>query len=503
MDYNNMLEDYIRYMNRHWEEELSIEELGRVHSFKGEYISYLFECCYKERLDHYVKMVKESNGETVYPEVRQWEEERIRMELRWQDDMVLLAAPLVDHEADKYAPIETAVDHYLENKEIVTLWWHDEEYSAHYMKGQIREKGTDFLEESSLIRIPANKYQVFSMEIEEDLAETMKSLIAYVYLSWIPENERKVDQQGYHYECIEGSRVCYFLALLEEEKVDPSDKIYGVETWTEYINENIYGNLTTTSLAKKFGYSPTHFKRVFRMYYQMTVSDYIRKKRMDIIINEIRNGMDYLEAAVLFGYKTYTGFSKAFKKEFHMSPAVFGKGSFEVIDLADYYENNKNILHVSIVELNPINMFGHTVFPSKGSEVDIPAQINYWLGKDFPCLHNTRFSCNREYREDKIALWYQEPETGDIEYILGPVVESFEDDIPEEMIKVTLEGGKYAIFETDKMSDENDVAETLRMYARCVFFGWVKEYRNRVDLSRITFERYVNQKIYMYVPVNY
>lgn len=279
--------------------------------------------------------------------------------------------------------------------------------------------------------------------------------------------------------------------------------VYGVDTWAEYIDDHIFEDLTTTSLAHTFGYSPTHFKRVFRMYYQMTVSDYIRKKRMFIVRDAIRDGMDYLEAAELFGYKTYSGYANAFKKEFNMSPAVFGKGTFEVVNLRDYYKDNKHILKVCIVDLKPIRMIGHSVFPSKGSEVDIPAQIDYWLGRDFPCLKNTRYSCNIERREDKIALWYQEDEAGDIEYILGPVVEDFNEDIPKEMTKVTLEGGKYAIFETDKMSDEKNVAETLRMYVRCVFYGWIKEHRERVDLSRITFERYVNQKIYLYVPVKY
>lgn len=129
--------------------------------------------------------------------------------------------------------------------------------------------------------------------------------------------------------------------------------------------------------------------------------------------------------------------------------------------------------------------------------------MNYWRGRAFPCLENTRFSSNVERREDKIALWYHEPESKNIDYILGPVVQEFPDKIPEKMIKVTLEEGKYAIFETDKISDERDITETLRMYIRCIFYGWVKEYRDRVDLKRITFERYVDCKIYFYVPVNH
>ena len=69
------------------------------------------------------------------------------------------------------------------------------------------------------------------------------------------------------------------------------------------------------------------------------------------------------------------------------------------------------------------------------------------------------------------------------------------------MIPVTIDGGKYAIFETDRQSDKENVSDTIRMYSRCVFFGWVKEHRERVDLMRFTFERYIDNKIYMYVPI--
>lgn len=186
-----------------------------------------------------------------------------------------------------------------------------------------------------------------------------------------------------------------------------------------------------------------------------------------------------------------------------MTPAAYSNSVFEVVDLARYYKEYKERLNVTFLERKETKMIGQSVLIGKGDDADIPAQVCYWLDKDFPCLENTRFSCNKERREEKIALWYHVPEGEDIEYILGPVVEEFDDDIPSEMIKVVIAGGKYAMFETEKESDKENVAETLRMYTRCAYYGWIKEYRERVDLSRITFERYVDNKIYLYVPVLY
>ena len=146
-------------------------------------------------------------------------------------------------------------------------------------------------------------------------------------------------------------------------------------------------------------------------------------------------------------------------------------------------------------------MIGHSVIEADGGDADLPAQVCYWLDKDFPCLENTRFSCNKERREEKIALWFHISEKENVDYILGPVVDDFEDDIPEEMIPVTVKGGKYAMFESNKPSDKDDLAETLRMFTRCAFYGWIKEHEDMVDLTRITFERYIDNKIYLYVPI--
>lgn len=286
-------------------------------------------------------------------------------------------------------------------------------------------------------------------------------------------------------------------------KLANNETIYSVDSWTKYIDDHITSNLTTLSLSNTFHYSETHFRRIFRYYYKMTVSDYIRKRRLQAAAERIRSGASCKEAATTYHFKTYAGFTRAFQKEFGMTPTAYSNSSFEVVDLARYYKEYKGCLHITYLERKETKMIGQSILRGKGPDADIPAQVSYWLDKDFPCLENTRFSCNKERREEKIALWYQKEEEEDIEYLLGPVVDSFDDDIPAEMEQITIAGGKYAMFETERDSDKEDVAETLRMYTRCAYYGWVKEYRERVDLTRITFERYADNKIYLFVPIKY
>ena len=51
-------------------------------------------------------------------------------------------------------------------------------------------------------------------------------------------------------------------------------------------------------------------------------------------------------------------------------------------------------------------------------------------------------------------------------------------------------------------SDRNMMADTYRMLMRCSFYGWIKDNRFRVDFSRLTFVRFMNNKYYFYIPIN-
>lgn len=508
MRYNSMMEDYPLYINHHPEETLTADHLGQVHSCKGEYLSYLFSCYYMENLDSYIRRVREEKRKNVdgviLPAKREITGKKISMRTKQMEAFTVMAYPVVIDEYSLYHPIEASVERYESQGESVALWWHDEEYQSQYMQGNMIKDSHDLEKKGELIAVPAGKYAVFSMEKTEDpelWKEQIKDMIHYAEKKWMIRNERKVNTQGYNFIFFKNNRVYYYLSLLEKEKEESIKTVYGVETWTNYIDENIMENISVASLATKFHYSPTHFKRVFKYYYKMPVADYIRKRKLTVIAEKIRQGEDYQETAIQYGFKTYAGFSRAFEKEFCMSPAAYKKGTFHVIDLSKYYGEYKDSLRLTIVKIKELKMIGQAILPASGDDVDIPAQINYWLGHEFPCIENARLEYNVAQREDKIALWDHNPENGAIEYLLGPVVEEFPEKLPESMVEITIKGGRYAIFETEKLSDQEDVPEVLRRYSRCVFFGWIKENRGLVDFTRITFERYVNGKIYLYVPL--
>ena len=63
--------------------------------------------------------------------------------------------------------------------------------------------------------------------------------------------------------------------------------------------------------------------------------------------------------------------------------------------------------------------------------------------------------------------------TSPSKYVLGPVVNNFTN-VPDDAVKIEIAAGRFAVFETDRESDVDNLADTIRMFSRCVFYGWIK-----------------------------
>lgn len=80
MNYKELMNDCVSYINTHLTEKLSVEKLGKIYSCKGEYLSWMFQCYYKETLENYEK---------------------------------------------------------------IALWWHDEDYDYRYMQGELKNQSEE------------------------------------------------------------------------------------------------------------------------------------------------------------------------------------------------------------------------------------------------------------------------------------------------------------------------------------------------------------------------
>ena len=101
-----------------------------------------------------------------------------------------------------------------------------------------------------------------------------------------------------------------------------------MQTILDYIEANLKTELTPEELAKRAGYSVSHFHRRFSVQMGMPLSAYILTRRLKNALYEIASGYTAIDVVLEYGFETYAGFYKAFVREYGCSPkkyaAIYG-----------------------------------------------------------------------------------------------------------------------------------------------------------------------------------
>ena len=92
------------------------------------------------------------------------------------------------------------------------------------------------------------------------------------------------------------------------------DMLKGFNRALDYIEDNLDGQIDLKEVAKRAYSSEYHFKRLFSLLAGITISDYIRRRRLTLAAAEIKNSdIKVIDAAVKYGYQSPDAFSRAFQ----------------------------------------------------------------------------------------------------------------------------------------------------------------------------------------------
>jgi AraC family transcriptional regulator len=92
----------------------------------------------------------------------------------------------------------------------------------------------------------------------------------------------------------------------------------------QYIQNNLNADLSLKVLSDYSGISSFHFHRIMRAFLNEPLGSYIDRKRLETAITLLRYSNETLnEIASKIGYSNNSAFSKAFTKEFGVSPQAF------------------------------------------------------------------------------------------------------------------------------------------------------------------------------------
>ena len=401
-----------------------------------------------------------------------------------------------------------------DSKMQVGLWWHDSKGELYYLMGPTVYEGQEMTDGMISIGIPGGDYAVFSVERgndHQDVLKTQRRMVRYAMMEWEIMNWKESDRMAFTYEAFDKNYTYLFLPLvrgmLKQETMEEKDT-HGIDRWIDYIDRHITEDLTIQDIAMAVHYSETHFREIFKSYYGTSPTDYIRRRRLYLTASEIRNAKNKREIqkiAEKYHFRSPDTFCEMFRKEFNVDPEEYSQVDFDVVNLEQYYSRYKEQIKVTICEENETKMIGvalrsYETEEERKDDIDIPGLAGYWMKHNTEPLKNTVYACKEPGKENKMALWCNASSGKGYDYILGPVVQDFEN-LPDHVRPYTVDGGKYAVFETLDTNDEANLADAYRMLTRLVFYGWIKENRVRVNLNKLTFVRYYDRKLHFYVPL--
>ena len=106
--------------------------------------------------------------------------------------------------------------------------------------------------------------------------------------------------------------------------MDNREAVYAVSRMQEYIDGHINEMITLRQLADAAGYSPWHSARIFKELTGKTPFDYIRMLRLSKAALRLRDGRPkVIDVALDFVFNTPEGFTRAFSREFGISPRKY------------------------------------------------------------------------------------------------------------------------------------------------------------------------------------
>lgn len=230
----------------------------------------------------------------------------------------------------------------------------------------------------------------------------------------------------------------------------------------DYIEENITNEIEYEEIAQKIYCSSFDFHRMFSFICGISVSEYIRRRRLTLAALEFANkDVKVINVAFKYGYSSPVSFAKAFRKLHGISPSM----AFRYKDKLKAYPKmslqiqirGDNEMEYRIEKKTELKFFGYEAIISNIDEEEYYENPGmFWqelqnTNKFDKIINDTGYSEHQEFKElcrVHAIMNYKETPSNTFSYMIGAFLT--EKSKVDGYTQVTLPETTYAIFPSPK-----------------------------------------------------
>ncbi len=252
---------------------------------------------------------------------------------------------------------------------------------------------------------------------------------------------------------------------------------------TQYIENHLTDAINYQHIAKKIGMNEFIMQRVFQVVTGISLSEYIRKRRLSRAYEDLMVTDDkVIDISLRYGYESHISFARAFKKEFSITPTECRKNkNHEFQQFSKLYipQNIElPIIKYRIQKLDNIDIYG----------IEITANTKEDLHYKIRSLYQ-KIKKNGMYKHlnenGRYAISWK---NSSYHYLVGSK------QIDNSLSKYTILKGEYAIFKVDEMT-QKEIVKLQQYINDC----WSKSVSFEIESDFI--EQYKDSSCYIYVQI--
>lgn len=277
-----------------------------------------------------------------------------------------------------------------------------------------------------------------------------------------------------------------------------NDYIQRINKVVAYINNHLDETLDLKTLANEAALSDFHFHRIFKALKGEAIGGYITRLRLEATARLLRyTALTIEEIAFNIGYETPASLSKAFKKQYGISPTEYRTNKYTYIMKKEIINPDLALKTPKIVTLEPKNLIYVALTGAYGSLDYRKAYEQLWAVIKAQKLFTKGI--------ESICISYDDPKITEGSLQRSDVCLAIHKPAtPQEEVSCkTLAGGKYAVF-----FYQGSYENLSQVYDAAVRWVIDHEYTLREEPF---FEKYLNDarrtpkeklKTEIYIPIN-